>query len=386
MDNGDEFFARHFRRRAASNRVAMLGAAGDEDDLEAGRRFLALLAPDGWAVPSWPTEYGGRGATAEEAAAIARALARYETPDLYPFLVGLALIGPTVMTHGTPEQCTRWLPPIREGHEIWSQLFSEPDAGSDLAGLATRAEADGDQWRVTGAKTWTSRAHYAERGLLLARTDIDVPKHAGITAFALPMRQHGVEVRPLRQLNGDDHFSQVLLDEAVVDDTDRIGDVGDGWRVALTTLDHERAAGGGGGGLEAGQLIEHLHEHHAASDPIARQRAAAVLTDMEAARRTAARARDTGDPRAATGGKIRMADAVKAAAALGLDVQGPAGVTGEGDDDWLTVFLTAPSISIRGGTDEIQRNVIGERVLGLPPEPRIDKQIPYRDIRRTHSR
>jgi acyl-CoA dehydrogenase len=392
------FFEANLRPRTVDDRVTFLGAGDGDDALEAGRHFLALLAEGGWSAPSWPVDYGGRGADAETAGAIARELALFDAPDLYPFAVGLALVGPTVMAHGTTAQCEAWLPPMLRGEEIWCQLFSEPDAGSDLANLGARAIRDGDTWRVTGQKTWSSRAHYAQRGLLLARTDIDVPKHAGITAFALPMQQDRVDVRPLRQLNGDLHFNEVFMDGAVVDDADRIGDVGDGWRVALTTLTFERAgmggggggAMGGGGGVHRDQLIAHVREHGAAADPIARQRLASVITDIEVARLTGLRARDAvraGKPPGpeGSGAKVRLSATMKSMAALAVDVQGLAGVTELADADWEAVFLTAPSISIRGGTDEVQRNIVGERVLGLPPEPRVDKGIPFRETRRTKS-
>jgi alkylation response protein AidB-like acyl-CoA dehydrogenase len=374
-------FERHLPPRGAGGgRVGLLGAGGSPDDLDEGRRFLELLAPGGWATPAWPLECGGRGATADEATAIARELARYETPDLYPFLVGVALVGPSALVHGTPEQQRRWLPPIARGEEIWCQLFSEPDAGSDLAGLTTRAEPDGERWIVTGRKVWSSRAHYAQWGLLLARTDPHVAKHAGITAFALRMDQPGVEVRPLRQLNGDAHFDQVFLDGAAVDDRDRIGPVGGGWRVALTVLGFERGAAGGnpgrGGAVHRDQIVDHVRRHGAGADPVVRQRLVRAVSEMEAARLTGLR--DRGAP----GGKVRLASVLRQVGGLAVDVQGPAGVTGDADPDWEAVFLTAPSVSIRGGTDEIQRNIIGERVLGLPPEPRTDKGVPFDEIPR----
>ena len=174
----------------------VLGAGND--DLEAGRVYLGALAPGGWHVAAWPEEFGGRGATNEEAALIARVLTAFAAPDLYPYLVGLALVGPTLLEHGTPEQCRRFLPTLATGEEIWCQLFSEPEAGSDLANLATRATQDGDVWRITGSKVWSSRAHYSHWGWLLARTEPDAPKHAGITAFAVDMRAPWRPIRPGR--------------------------------------------------------------------------------------------------------------------------------------------------------------------------------------------
>jgi alkylation response protein AidB-like acyl-CoA dehydrogenase len=368
-------------RRAADRPLQVMGAGSD--DVEEGRTYLARLGP--WAVPTWPVELGGLGATAEQADAVRHELAGYRTPDLYPFMVGIALVAPTLLTHGTPEQLQRWLPPMGVGAEIWCQLFSEPGAGSDLAGLTTRAERDGDMWRLTGQKVWSSRAHYSRWGLALARTDWQVPKHAGITCFAVDMSAPGVEVRPLRQMNGDTHFNEVFLDEAAVHDDDRIGGVGDGWRVAITTLMHERASigGSGGGGVGRDQLLELAARPGAGDDPVNRQRLAAVLAEMEVARMTALRAREAGrlgrppGPEG-SGGKLRMSATLKAVADLALDIQGLRGVVGEGD--WQTLFLTGPSFSIRGGTDEIQRNILGERVLGLPPEPRPDKDHPFSQV------
>jgi alkylation response protein AidB-like acyl-CoA dehydrogenase len=378
------FFSARLRPRAADARVSFLGAAAGEEAVGEGRAHLALLDEGRWVAPGWPVEHGGRGTDADTSAAIAAELARYDGPDLYPFAVGLALVGPTLLVHGRDDQRARWLPGILDGSEIWCQLFSEPDAGSDLAGLRSRAVRDGEQWLVTGQKTWSSRAHYAAWGLLLARSDPSVPKHAGITAFGLPMAQPAVEVRPLRQVNGDLHFNEVFMDGARVDDRDRIAEPGEGWRVGLTTLGFERGGMGAGGGpglagaVRREQLVDHVRAHGAATDPVVRQRLARVLTDVEVARLTATRAgerRRAGHPPGpeGSGGKLRLSATTKALAGLAVDVQGPAGVTGAGDPEWDAVFLTAPSISIRGGTDEIQRNIVGERVLGLPPEPRVDK-------------
>ncbi len=252
----------------------MLGAGND--DLEAGRRHLAALSGSGLAIPSWPREYGGLAATPEEVAIVRRELGAFAVPDLYPYLVGVELVGPTLLAHGSPEQCARWLPSIADGSEIWCQLFSEPGAGSDLAGLSTRARADGEEWHVTGQKVWTSRGAYSRYGLLLARHDSHVPKHKGITAFGLDLQSPGVDVRPLRQMNGDAHFTEVFLDDVIVPDTDRIGAVGDGWRVALTCLSFERgavAAGGSGGLLDIDRLIALARDARPRSRPDGSRRA-----------------------------------------------------------------------------------------------------------------
>ncbi len=226
------------RRQGASTSV--LGAGND--DLEAGRRYLGTLADTGLAVPMWPREYGGLDATPEQIGVVRAELAAFDVPDLYPYLVGVELVGPTLLAHGTPAQCARWLPKIATGEEIWCQLFSEPGAGSDLAGLAARVTPHGDAWHARGQKVWTSRGAYSQWGLLLARHDPTVRKHEGITAFGIDMHAAGVDVRPLRQMNGDAHFSEVFLDDAFVADADRIGAIGEGWRVALTCLSYERGA------------------------------------------------------------------------------------------------------------------------------------------------
>jgi len=374
----------------------VLGAGSD--DLEAGRKYLRALADGGLAVPTWPREYGGLGATPAQSSVVAQELARFDVPDLYPYIIGLAIAGPTLVDHATPEQCERWLPAIRTGEEIWCQLFSEPDAGSDLAALATRAERDGNSWMVTGSKVWSSRAHYAQRGLLLARTDPKVPKHSGITAFSLDMRAQGVTVRPLRQMNGDTHFSEVHFDHAPVSDADRIGVPGEGWRVARTALTYERGAGAMGGGGWGGdlkdRLIELARKRGATGDPLARQRLAATIIELEVARLTARRARDAARAGRApgpegSGAKLRGSAGFKAAATAALDLLGPDGIAREPvaePDEWEALFQTSPSISIRGGTDEIQRNIVGERVLGLPSEPRADVDVPFSQLPRTPRR
>ena len=375
------------RPRAADDAVTILGAGSD--DLEVGRAYLEALAPGGWAVPTWPVEYGGRGMTPADAGAVSRALAGFEAPDLYPYLVGLHVVAPTLIALASPEQCARWLRPIASGAEIWCQLFSEPGAGSDLANVGTRAVRDGDVWQVTGQKVWTSRGHYSRWGMLLARTDPDVAKHAGITAFAVDMGAPGVEVRPLRQMNGDAHFSEVFLDGAVVADADRISDVGAGWNVARTALANERGALGAAGAGTAVPIdrllttVRALPSRGAAADALLRDRAMREYVDVESSRLTARRARDaarsgrTPGPEG-SGSKLRGSATMKSAAGFALAALGAEAMLAGGE--WQTYFLTAPSISIRGGTDEIQRNIVGERVLGLPPEPRVDVDRPWSEI------
>ncbi len=372
--------------RSGATRSSVLGAGND--DLEAGRRYLAALAPTGLGAPTWPEEYGGIAATPQQLATVRAELANFDVPDLYPYLVGIELVGPTLLAHGTPEQCSRWLPRIASGEEIWCQLFSEPGAGSDLAGLATRAHRDGDGWRMHGQKVWTSRGAYSQWGLLLARHDASVPKHAGITAFALDMHAPGVEVRPLRQMNGDAHFSEVFLDDAFVPDTDRIGGVGEGWRVGLTCLSYERGAstaGSSSGLLDVERLIALARTSGRAHEPVIRDALARLVIETRVMSYTARRARDTaraGRPGPeGSGMKLRGSKLFRDYTSLAIQLLGPAALAGA-HEDLETLFLTAPSLSIRGGTDEIQRNIVGERVLGLPGEPRVDRDIPFEELPR----
>ncbi len=367
--------------RSGRETTSVLGAGSD--DLSAGRAYLEALAGSGLAVPSWPTDYGGLGASPDQVGIVRGELATFAVPDLYPYLVGLELVGPTLIAHGTAEQCGRWLPGIARGTEIWCQLFSEPGAGSDLAGLSTRAARLDDDWLVNGQKVWTSRGAYAQFGLLLARHDASVRKHRGITAFGLDLRGTGVEVRPLRQMNGDAHFTEVFLDDARVADGDRIGEPGDGWRVALTCLSYERGAstaGGATGLLDVGRLVELAQARGRSSEPLIRDALARLIVETRVMGYTARRARDTaraGRPGPeGSGMKARGAALFKAYTALATRILG-ADAALDPHGEWQTLFLTAPSISIRGGTDEIQRNIVGERMLGLPEEPRVDRTLPF---------
>jgi alkylation response protein AidB-like acyl-CoA dehydrogenase len=363
--------------RADDDEVEIFGAGND--DLEAGRKFLERLGA--WAVPAWPESAGGKGVSPGLARAFTAELARFRIPDLYPWTVSLSLVGPTLLRHGSEEQQRRWLPAMRTGEEIWCQLFSEPGAGSDLAALRSNAARDGDKWRITGQKVWSSRAHYAQWGYLLARTDWSVPKHKGITAFAIRMDQPGVTVRPIVQMNGDSHFNEVFLDGAIVPDTDRIDEPGNGWKVAMTTLGHERETiGSTASVLSVGQLLRAIEETGAPLDSVLRQRIAQTVIRIEIARMTQIRR----EALAAQGrviegdgpmSKIWLAETVQDAANLIMDIRGAAATVGA--HPWLTHFLTSPSMSIRGGTDEILRNIIAERVLGLPAEDRPDKNVPF---------
>ena len=374
----------------ADHRLELMGAGEGAENVGRVRAYLGRLAERGWGAPGWPVEYGGAGLSSEHVRVLAEILRDYDTPDLYYFSVGLRHAGTAILEYGSEEQKRRWLPKIANGEEIWAQVFSEPGAGSDLAALATRAEREGDHWRVNGQKVWVSRAHLADWGLMLARTDPDVPKHRGITAFALDMRAEGVDVRPLKQANGDEHFNEVFFDDALIPDEHRIGGVGDGWRVALTMLAGERTASGGIGtsfGDDAAmvrKLVDLVRRRGLDHDDAVRQQLAELIIETRLTERVSARAiananagKKVGPE--GSGDKLRKAATVKKASAFALSLLGPDGIT---DGEWQQLFITAPSISIRGGTDEVLLNVIGERVLGLPGEPRVDKDIPFSEVPR----
>lgn len=339
--------------------VDVLGAGVDLGaGLERCRGYLEAMAPGGWGTPDWPVEHGGAGLDDDELDRFYEEIAAFDVPDLYPVLIGLGMAGPMIIRAGTPAQQGRWLEPTRTGDEVWCQLFSEPEAGSDLAGLRTRAtEADGG-WRLSGQKTWVSRAAFADWGLLLARTGPLEARHRAITAFVLPMAQPGVELAPIRQANRDSHFSEVYLNDVELSDEYRLGEVDGGWAIAMATLAAERsvAARSGSAGVPPDAVIGLVRESGAAADPLVRQAAARVSTELQLLRLASD----------APGQKIRLARAMRQFADLAELVRGAHSML---DDDWATVRLTTPSLSIRGGTDEIQRNVIGERVLGLPREP-----------------
>ena len=377
-------------RRDPNGSSTVLGAGSD--DLEAGRRFLGSLVDGGWMVPTWPSRHGGRDADAAEAALIETAMGGYAIADMYPYGVGLNLVGPVLLERGTPDQQDRWLRPIADGSEIWCQMFSEPDAGSDLANVGMRADRDGDEWVLNGSKVWTSRGAYARWGMCLARTDASLAKHRGLTMFAVEMSAPGVEVRPLVQINGDRHFTEVFVSDVRVPDADRVGDLGAGWGLTVETLAHERATIGGrafgGGDAEEVGLPSWLEEWRNAGrldGPVERQAAMRSFVEHRVNQMATARAAALADGSApgpeGSMAKLRSVAAFKSRAYLGKNLRGAAGMLS--DSPGHLEFLTAPSMSIRGGTDEVQRNIVGERILGLPSEPRVDKGVAYSELKKS---
>ncbi|TVT06277.1 acyl-CoA dehydrogenase [Amycolatopsis bartoniae] len=361
------------------------------------REWYPVLGRSGLVVPSWPVEYGGLGVGDTLARVVQAELAACRLTVLN--VVGIALAAPTLMEWGTPEQCRRLLPRIADNTDTWCQLFSEPGAGSDLAGLSTRAVPVANGWRVTGQKIWSSFAHEAQMGILLARTDPDVPKHQGITAFALPMDQEGVLVRPLRKINGEAEFNEVFLDAALVSDENRIGEPGQGWPVARTVLAHERRmlSGAGSGVRErtSGSSVERLLElacreqdgRRPIDDPLVADTVAQLVVENTVLRVTNKRNRALGG-RATDPGLIKIMSSehnqrLQQAFLRLLGERGLAQEPGDAEAERIVFgYLRSRGDTIGGGTSEVHRNNLAERTLGLPKDPFSDNKLPWRDIQR----
>jgi len=351
------------------------GPAPEGDDaaeFEFRRNWQQKMHQAGWAGISWPEEYGGKGATLIEQAIFNEEMARLRVP-MPANVLGLVMGGPVVIAHGTEGQKERYLEPILSAEEIWCQGFSEPESGSDLASLKTRAANSNGGWKVTGQKVWTTYAHEAKWCMLLARTDQDAPKHQGITYFLLDMDQGEVEVRPLRQITGEAEFNEIFMEDAYVPDENVVGEVGGGWEVAITTLMFERAGLGAAAvmGLRRSleELVELLRERGLDQDPVIRQRVAELKLGIEAMRLGALRAltqtMKTGVPGPEGSlSKWEWANLNQALTELATDALGPEGLTV--GSEWSYRFLRSRANSIEGGTTEVLKNIVAERVLGLP--------------------
>lgn len=346
------------------------------------RQTQAVLYDAGYIGLTWPKEYGGGGGTNAQQAVINEELHRARVAGPIGH-VGLGMCGPTVLGHGSEDQKQRYIKRLLRTDDLWCQLFSEPGSGSDLAALRTKAVLQDDGWHVQGQKVWTTLAQHSRYGILLARTDPDAAKHRGLTMFVIDLTSPGVTVRPLRQMNGHQSFNEVFLDDVVIDDSERLGEVNDGWRVALTTLMNERMAVGGGGG-ELGVRSDALIAHAADRIPhldverrsLALEALGRVLVDSLAARYSGYRLQTElekgGRPGPeASAGKLTAVRVAHATADLGQRLLGDDAVLArsrEGDWRWALSQASTPGIALAGGTDEILRNILGERVLGLPPD------------------
>ncbi len=340
--------------------------------LELAAEWQRTLFEHGWAAVTWPADAGGRGLGPVEQIIWNQELARAGgMQSLY--MVGIGMVGPTLTVHGSPSQRSRLLEPILSGEHMWCQLLSEPGAGSDLAGVRTRAVRDGDKWVVNGQKVWSSGAHYAHFGILLARTNVDVAKHRGLTCFACPMDTPGVEARPLRQITGASNFNEVFLTDVRIADEWRIGDVDDGWTVARTLLANERMTlSGADGAFSFEQLADAARARPDRVGPVERDRLARLYTrvrtlDFLNARVITKLGRGETPTAEASVMKLALAAIVIEGATIALRLLGPAGMLG--DTPQSHRLVGSPAMHIGGGTDEVNKNVVAERVLGLPRDP-----------------
>jgi alkylation response protein AidB-like acyl-CoA dehydrogenase len=390
-DNADEaaFRAEVRALLAPHARPDALGVDAGSHDLTAtvaeARAWQRTLAELGWAAPSWPREYGGRGLSAAQAVIWSQECARAGRGRNL-LMAGLDMLGPTLIAHASEAQKQRFLEPTARGEIMWCQLFSEPGAGSDLAALATRGVLEGDTWVVNGQKLWSSFANHADWGFLLVRSDPDAPKHAGITFLLVDMRSPGVEVRPLIEMTGGNHFNEVFFSGVHVSDANRVGARGAGWAIARTTLANERLSIGAMSALEpVRRLFAHLaacgvRRGSALATEAAQLHAWARALDLLGARVQTKLARGENPAAEATLMKNAAGEVLGRAARLGLEACGDDALGGTGE--WQHRFLYAPSLHIGGGTDDVMKNVAAEQVLGLPREPDPWRATPFAQLPR----
>ena len=398
MDFNDTSEEARFRQEAA----AWLAENAPTDQtfralspLEQAKRWQKCKYDAGWACIGWAPEFGGRAASPIEEVIWRQEEGRYDLPSTF-FLIGQGMIAPTLMAWANDEDKARYLPPLASGEEVWCQLFSEPAGGSDLAALRTRADRDGDGWVINGQKIWTSGAHFSDYGVIVVRTDPSVPKHKGLSYFYVDMKAPGVEIKPIKQLTGDSDFNEVYFTDVKVADSQRLGEVGQGWQVALTTLMKQRAAIGGGFGqmdvslaLSVADKLE-IDGRPALENGAVRARIADWYVQESGLKYTGYRSLTALSRGSLPGpensiGKLVGAPKMQAMASFLIDLLGASGAIA---DEKLAVqagiiqraYMGAPGLRIAGGTDEIMANIIAERVLGLPQEPRLDKGIPFSEV------
>jgi alkylation response protein AidB-like acyl-CoA dehydrogenase len=376
-------------RKSSLGRTQLKGA----NILEVAKAWQKKKADSGWACLHWPKEYGGRGATPIECVIWQQEEGPYGKLSGM-FIIGHGMCGPTVMAYASEEQKRKYLPPLASGEKIWCQLFSEPAAGSDVAGLRTHAKRRGDNWIVNGQKIWTSGAHYSDYGILLVRTDPSAAKHKGLTMLFLDMKSPGVEVRPIKQASGHSEFNEVYFTDVKIKDAQRLGAVNDGWNVALTTLMNERMSIGAGVATGFPEIFEFcsnlvLDDGPAIDDHNVRSKLANWAVKASGLKYTSFRAISALSRGARPGpensiGKLVAGSMIQDVAMYALDLQGAAGVlSGEQAElagKFQAMLLRAPGTRVEGGTDEIMRNIIAERVLGLPGDIRVDKDVPFNQI------
>ena len=386
--------ARKFLDAHAPQFVAARRNETEAQYVERGKRWQKIKYENGWACLNWPKEYGGRGATPMEQIIWSQEESRYELPT-GPFAIGLGMCGPTMIAYATEAQKREHLPLMASGEHIWCQLFSEPAGGSDLAALRTRAVRDGDDWVVNGQKIWTSGAHYSDWGILVTRTDPNVPKHKGLTFFFLDMHSPGVEVKPIKQISGGANFNEVYFTDVRIPDAQRLGGVGQGWQVSITTLMNERLAVGNAGGADVDELLSlaraiKIDGKPAITNAAVREKIAEWYCQTSGLKFTnyrvisaLSRGQTPGPENSIT--KVVSAAKQQDVGSFGIDLMDMGGILMDPKKvpaqlAFQTNFLGAPGYRIAGGTDEILRNIIAERVLGLPADIRVDKNVPFNQV------
>ena len=398
MDFADTQEEAAFRQEAADWLKANAPSKQDlegMDEIEAAKFWQKKKYDAGWACITWNKEFGGRGATAIQSVIWNQEESKYDVPQGV-FQIGQGMAAPTLMTWGQPEHHERYLPKLASGEEIWCQLFSEPAGGSDLAALRTKAEKEGDDWIINGQKIWTSGAHYSDYGILVVRTDPNVAKHKGLSYFFLDMKTPGVEIKPIKQLTGGAGFNEVYFTDVRIPDSQRLGEVGQGWQVALTTLMNERAAiGGGGGGVNVDLAYRIASEvmidgKTATQDSAVRAKLANWYVQEAGLKFTGYRSMTALSKGTTPGpensiGKLVGAPKNQEMASFCMDLMEMNGAIWDEDlskEAGLVQmsYMGSPGLRIAGGTDEIMANIIAERVLGLPQEPRMDKGMPFTDV------
>jgi acyl-CoA dehydrogenase len=368
----------------------------DPDAMAKARAWQKTKADKGYARITWPKGMGGVGGTPMQSIIFGQEEAKYDVPAGGPFAIGLGMCIPTVMAYCGDETKARYVKPAVEGTEIWCQLFSEPAGGSDVAALKTRAVKEGDTWTINGSKIWTTGAQFSDYGLLLTRTDPNVPKHKGLTMFYLSMKSPGVDVRPIKQASGASGFNEIFFTDVKIPDSQRVGEVGQGWQVALTTLMHERLAvgGGQGGGIDVPQLMQlartlELEDGPAIKNAAVREKIADWYVRSAGLKYTTLRtmtalSRGQQPGPEASIAKIVVASKLQDLCAFAMELEGEAGAITGNDapmhGSFQAGWLGAPGLRIAGGTDEILRNIIAERVLGLPGDIRVDKDVAFNKV------
>jgi len=374
--------------------AALLADKSSQNIVRLAKEFQLKKYADGWACLHWPKEYGGRAASAMERVIWGQEEAKYVMPRGV-FDIGQGMAGPILMKYATDQQNARYLPPMAKGDEIWCQLFSETSAGSDVAGLRMTAQQDGDEWVLNGEKIWTSGAHYCDFGIVVARSNPDVPKHKGLTFFFVDLKSPGVDIRPIKQITGSSHFNSVIFDDVRISDEQRLGAIGEGWRVVMATLMNERVSVGDAPGPDFEQvfsLARHtpLNDKPAIENDAVRSKLARWYCQTAGLKYTKMRsvsALSRGETPGPENSITKLVGATKAQeiAVFGSDLMDMAGIVRDedlvsADAAFQKAYLQSPAMRIAGGTDEILRNIIAERVLGLPQEPRADKDLTFREI------